>query len=47
MYREGDNFKSTISSDKNLVTKSHYGIIFRICIGSCMYKCDLTPSFVL
>ena len=35
VYREGGNFKSTISSDKNLVTKSDC-IVFRIHIGNCI-----------
>lgn len=42
VYREGGNFRSTISSDKNLVTKSDY-IGFRIHIGNSVYKCDPTP----
>lgn len=42
VYREGGNFKSSISSDKNLVTKSDY-IGFSIHIGNSVYKCDPTP----
>lgn len=36
MYREGDNFKSTMPRGKNLVTKSDYDTIFRIHIGNCI-----------